>query len=84
MSMICAQKEAFLRGLYTGWKPMLHDAVASQLQVHGESARDGSERPLDNPGNSSRPDFVRSSLGNVDPHKGLQTSDNAGENRWVS
>jgi hypothetical protein len=35
----------------TGWKPMLHYAVASPLQVHGDSSRDGSERSYDSPEN---------------------------------
>jgi hypothetical protein len=36
----------------TGWKPMLHYAVAPSLRVHGESSRDDSERSLDNPQNN--------------------------------
>jgi hypothetical protein len=36
----------------TGWKPMLHYAVASSLQVHGDSSWDGSERSLDSPENN--------------------------------
>ena len=33
----------------TGWKPMLHYAVASAVRVHGDSSQDGSERSLISP-----------------------------------
>jgi hypothetical protein len=36
-------------GRNTGWKPMLLCAVASLLQVHGDSFRDGYGRSLDSP-----------------------------------
>ena len=35
----------------TGWKPMLHYAVASPLRVHSDSSKDGSERLLKSPDN---------------------------------
>jgi hypothetical protein len=54
----------------TGWKTMLHYAVAWSFRVHADSFRDSSERSLDSPENSVaglQPVFFRATGENALP-----------------